>query len=447
MHPVIPANNLRGTASGNTMQLTWSGSSDSNIQGYHVYRGNGPGSGFTRLTSSPIGNTSFTDNNFSSSTVYMVRAIKLEQSGSGTYFNASQGVFFPENSGGGGEPSLQTPSPASNLSAGAVSASQVNLSWTDNSNNEAGFRIDRRTGSGGTWSQLANVGANTTSYISTGLSPGTAYYYRVVAFNNAGAAMPSNESSATTSSPNATSPGATFASTDSDTSGNWRNVFGKDGFNIPTSGASMPGYATMNVSGGAPYQWSDWNQETRALQNAANNGRVASCWFADDSFTADFNFIDGQTHKLTLYFCDWDRSNRSQRIEILDSASGSVLDTRNINNFQNGIYLSWNVKGSIRVRVTKTAGNNVVLNGIFFDPPTGSAGGSTASQLNGGIVAGKFNIKINGSIGQRFEIFYTENLTTWTKLTTVTLVAPILDFVDTTATGRPQRFYRAAALP
>jgi hypothetical protein len=446
MHPVIPPGNLRGTSSGGTMQLTWNGSTDSNLQGYHVYRGYGPASGFTRLTSSPVSNTSFTDSNYSSGAVYMVRAIKLEQSGSGTYYNASQGAFFPENSGGG-EPTLQIPAPASDLSAGATSASQINLSWSDKSNNETGFRIDRRTGSAGTWSQLATVGANTTTYINTGLSPGLTYYYRVVAFNNSGAAMPSNESSATTSSPNATSPGATFAATDTSTSGNWRNVFGRDGFNIPTSGVSLPGYATMNVSGGAPYQWSDWNQETRALQNAANNGRVASCWFADESFTVDFNFLDGQTHLLSLYFCDWDRSNRSQRIEILDGASGAVLDTRNISSFQNGLYLSWNVKGSIRVRVTKTAGNNAVLNGIFFDPPTGSAGGSTGSPINGGLIAGKFNLKIEGSIGQKFDIYYTENLTTWTKLTNITLVAPILDFLDTTASGRPQRFYRAAALP
>lgn len=444
MHPVIPASNLRGTANGSSMALQWNGSTDSNIQGYHVYRGSGPRSGFTRITSSPITSTSFTDNSYSAGTVYMVRAIKLEQSGSGTYYNGSQGIFFP-SSGGTGEPLPETPSPAANLAASASSASQINLTWQDASNNETGFRVDRRTGSNGTWSQVATLGANLSSYSSTGLSPGTAYYYRVVAFNNSGSAMPSNEASATTASPNATSPGATYAATDSSTSGNWRGVFGRDGFNIPTSGSSMPGYATMNVVGGAPYQWSDWNTEARALQNAANNGRVASAWFADSTFSVDFNFIDGQTHKLSLYFCDWDRSNRSQLVEVLNAATGAVLDTRTVSNFQSGIYLSWNVKGSIRVRVTKLGGNNVVLNGVFFDPASGIATGG-GNELGGGIVAGKFNLKINGSIGQKFDIYYTENLTAWTKLTQVTLITPVLDFLDSTATsGKKQRFYRAAA--
>lgn len=451
MHPVIPVNNLRGTASGSTMALTWNASGDSDIVGYHVYRGSGPRGYFTRVTSSPITSTSFNDGAFTSGTVYMVRAIKLERSGSGTYFNASQGIFFPENGGsggGGGEPLPQTPAPASNLAASSASPSQINLSWKDASNNETGFRVDRRTGTSGTWSQLATVGANATSYSSTGLSAGTAYYYRVVAFNNSGSAMPSNEASATTAVPNAASPGATFAASDTSASGNWRGPFGRDGFSIPTSGASLPGYATVNVVGAPPYQWSDWTQETRALQNAANNGRVASCWYSDNSFTVDLNFIDGQPHKLSLYFVDWDRTGRSQKVEVLDGNSGAVLDTRTISNFQNGVYLSWNVKGLIRIRLTRLAGNNVVLNGLFFDPASGSAdSGGGSGSIDAGIVAGKVNLRLNGFIGQQYEIYYTENLSSWTKLTTVTLVAPILDFLDTSATGRQLRFYRAAAVP
>jgi hypothetical protein len=41
----------------------------------------------------PISNTSFSDAPAPGSWTYMVRAIKLEQSGGGTYYNASQGIF------------------------------------------------------------------------------------------------------------------------------------------------------------------------------------------------------------------------------------------------------------------------------------------------------------------------------------------------------------------
>jgi len=94
---------------------------------------------------------------------------------------------------------LSTPSPPSGLAANTISASQINLSWTDNANNETGFKIERKTGSGGTYSQIITVGTNVTSYNNTsGLSEGTQYYYRVRATNATGDSVYSNEANAIT---------------------------------------------------------------------------------------------------------------------------------------------------------------------------------------------------------------------------------------------------------
>jgi hypothetical protein len=92
------------------------------------------------------------------------------------------------------------PIPPSNPAAVAVSSSQINLSWTDNSTNETGFKIERKTGAGGSYSQIATVGANVTTYANTGLTAGTTYYYRVRAYNASGDSAYSNEASATTMS-------------------------------------------------------------------------------------------------------------------------------------------------------------------------------------------------------------------------------------------------------
>ena len=89
----------------------------------------------------------------------------------------------------------------SNLSATAVSTSQINLSWADNTTNETGFRIERSGSSGGPYAQIATVGTNVTTYSNTGLSAGTIYYYRVKASNADGASTYSNTASATTQSP------------------------------------------------------------------------------------------------------------------------------------------------------------------------------------------------------------------------------------------------------
>ena len=52
------------------------------------------------------------------------------------------------------------PKAPTNLVTTAVSTNQINLSWTDNANNETGFKIERKTGAGGTYGQIATTGAN-----------------------------------------------------------------------------------------------------------------------------------------------------------------------------------------------------------------------------------------------------------------------------------------------
>jgi hypothetical protein len=88
------------------------------------------------------------------------------------------------------------PDTPTNLTATAVSPVQINLSWTDNSSDEDGFRIERS--SGGSWSPLTSVAANTNSYSNAGLTPLTTYYYRVLAYNDHGDSDYSNVASATT---------------------------------------------------------------------------------------------------------------------------------------------------------------------------------------------------------------------------------------------------------
>jgi chitodextrinase len=89
------------------------------------------------------------------------------------------------------------PTAPSGLSATATSSSQINLAWTDNSNNEDGFKIERKTGSGGTYSEIATVGAGVTTYNNTGLTANTQYYYRIRSYNSAGNSSYSNEANAT----------------------------------------------------------------------------------------------------------------------------------------------------------------------------------------------------------------------------------------------------------
>jgi len=79
------------------------------------------------------------------------------------------------------------PAPPSGLAATAISSSQINLSWTDNSANETGFKIDRRQSGVATWTvDHANIGAGLENHSDTGLPAETKFYYRVRAYNAAG---------------------------------------------------------------------------------------------------------------------------------------------------------------------------------------------------------------------------------------------------------------------
>jgi len=75
----------------------------------------------------------------------------------------------------------------------AATAAQLTLTWTDNSNNEDGFKIERKLGPGGSFSQIATAGANSTSYVDSALADGTTYCYQVRAYNSPGDSAYSNE--------------------------------------------------------------------------------------------------------------------------------------------------------------------------------------------------------------------------------------------------------------
>jgi hypothetical protein len=88
---VGPPSNLQASRSGG-VNLAWTASADS-VLGYNVYRSTNPKGPFARLNANPVSGTTFTDSNPGATNVYMVRAVKLQVTPSGSYYNASQGIF------------------------------------------------------------------------------------------------------------------------------------------------------------------------------------------------------------------------------------------------------------------------------------------------------------------------------------------------------------------
>src|SRR5205814_1253647 len=90
------------------------------------------------------------------------------------------------------------PAAPSNLAATAVSQTQINLTWRDNSGVELNYIVARSTTSGGPYTDIATLPANSISYNNTGLTANTTYYYVVRATNDTGPSPNSNQASALT---------------------------------------------------------------------------------------------------------------------------------------------------------------------------------------------------------------------------------------------------------
>jgi hypothetical protein len=109
LYPVLPPQALNGTMSGSNAALSWQASGDSNIVGYHVYRGASAGGPFSRLTGSPTTALNYLDPSGGTGAVYQVRAVKLQTTPSGSYYNGSQGLFWSGGGAGGGSGTTGSP--------------------------------------------------------------------------------------------------------------------------------------------------------------------------------------------------------------------------------------------------------------------------------------------------------------------------------------------------
>lgn len=180
--PPVPAapTNLAASAGNAQVALSWSASSGATS--YTVKRSTVNGGPYTVLASG-IAGTGYNDGSVSNGTTYYYVVSASNAGGEGA--NSSQASATPV-----APPAL--PAAPTALKATAASSTQVNLSWTDNANNESGFLIERSTRSNKGFVQIASVGSNVTSFSNSGLSKARTYYFRVRAFNGAGNSAYSN---------------------------------------------------------------------------------------------------------------------------------------------------------------------------------------------------------------------------------------------------------------
>ena len=158
---------------------------------------------------------------------------------------------------------------------------------------------------------------------------------------------------------------AAFVKQDAKTQGNWKGVYGAGGYSVLGDKTDLK-FASITAVNNVPATWNNNTTDVRGLLKADGGDRLASCW-AGQSFTVDVSLTDKKERQVALYWLDWDATNRTQTIEVLDPATDSVLDTRTISDFREGRYLVWKIKGRVIFKITLDKGPNAVLSGLFFD--------------------------------------------------------------------------------
>ena len=150
--------------------LTWTDNSSDETQ-FKVERKpmGSPDTSFAQVGTSAANTPNFTDSPLAAGDyTYRVRASNA--AGDSGYSNSDDATVTAPSG----------PAAPSNLNATISNGNAANLTWTDNSSNETGFRIEKKTGAGGSWGTLTTKAANSTSHSDGSLTANT-YFYRVVA--------------------------------------------------------------------------------------------------------------------------------------------------------------------------------------------------------------------------------------------------------------------------
>ena len=160
----------------NRIALSWADNS-ANETGFALERSpSGLADTYTPLATLPADATAYADEDgltFSTTYHYRLRAL-------GEFENSSAWITVS----GATQALPEPPAAPSGLGVNAVNSSGLALAWTDNSNNETGFEIQRSaTGGLGTFANIGTAPADATAYTDTGLALATRYFYRVRSTN------------------------------------------------------------------------------------------------------------------------------------------------------------------------------------------------------------------------------------------------------------------------
>ena len=180
----------------------------------------------------------------------------------------------------------------------------------------------------------------------------------------------------------------TFTGVNGMAKGNWSPAFGSDGFQIPLGPQQFRPFARVVVEPWVGlWEWVPNSVDPRAMLEPYTDSALATCWYSSFYIDATVDFLDGREHPLALYFLDFERVAARQLLQIFDANSNALLDEYVLDDMGEGIHLTWNLRGRIRIRISPLTPWTAIMSGIFVGGPISNSQLWWAKHFGGDLLA------------------------------------------------------------
>ena len=166
--PLKPSELTLTTSETTSLSFAWKDNSD-NEEEFFIYRSLLENGSFNIIDTTLENNNEYTDNELVSGTTYYYSVRASGEDGISNFSDTLTAV-------------TAGPKAPSDLIAKATGNSSIELTWTDNSNNEEGFIIERSLNESSDFEQIAIVNTNIDWYDDEGLTFNIEYFYRIRAY-------------------------------------------------------------------------------------------------------------------------------------------------------------------------------------------------------------------------------------------------------------------------
>ncbi|WP_224753568.1 lytic polysaccharide monooxygenase [Paenibacillus terricola] len=313
------------------VMLSWAASTGATS--YTVKQATVSGGPYTNIAT--VTSTSYTDLSVTNGTTYYY--VISASNSAGTSANSTQASATPTSGA-----SMEIPAAPTGLTATAGNA-QVTLAWTASSG-ATSYTVKRATVSGGPYTDVATV--TTTSYVNTGLTNGTTYYYVVSASNSMGSSANSAQANASPTGGTSTTSSLIVQYRTADTNATDNQI--KASFIIKNTGSTSVNLSTLKIryyftkdGTAAMNGWIDWAQvgsSNVSISFGSATGTNADT-YVELSFTSGAGSIPagGQSGEIQLRMAKTDWSNFNENNDYsYDGTKTSFVDWSKAVLSQNG---------------------------------------------------------------------------------------------------------------